>query len=152
MRPRTVRAVVATTTIAVLLLSTAGCVSPALNVDHYRQQASESITASQSELQTTGIVLESMLADRIFESTADEVVSASESALSSVVASFGAVQPPAASGGVERSTMRYLGAAEDAVRQARIAVRRSDVTAMRLALERVKRVLDRANAISEQLR
>ena len=142
-----VRVLVVSSALATLL-SAAGCVSPALNVDHYRQQALQSISASQSELQTTRLVLESMLADRIFQSSGDEVVSASESALSSVETSFGAVQPPAASGSVERRTMRYLGDAEDAVRQARIALRRGDAVAMRLVLERIQRLLARTPTVA----
>ncbi|MFL6288486.1 MAG: hypothetical protein ACJ73L_08820 [Actinomycetes bacterium] len=131
------------------LLGTAGCVSPALNVDHYQQQAVQSVAVTQSELQTTRLVLDSMLADRIFQSSADEVVSASESALSSVASSFGAVQPPAASAGIERRTTRYLSDAEDAVRQARIAVRRGDAVAMRLVVERIQRLLDRAATVTD---
>jgi hypothetical protein len=137
---------------AALLLSITGCISPAFNPNNYRQQALESITASESELQTTRIVLEAMLAHRILEATADEVVSASESAVGSIASSFGAVQPPVASARVERRTMRYLSSAQDAVRRTRIAVRQGDPDAMRLALERVESMLDRARLVSEQLR
>jgi hypothetical protein len=111
----------------------------------------QSITASQSELQTTRIVLETMLADHMFATTADEIVSASEAALGSVATTFGSVQPPVSSDDVQRRTMRYLGAAQDAATQARIAVRRDDAPGMRRALQHVQRLLSRVDAVSEPL-
>ena len=138
--------------VAALLLIGTGCVSPAFNADTYRSQALESIVASESELQTTRIVLGSMLGHRIFQTTADEVVSGAESALSSVTTSFGAVQPPGDAVQLERRMMRYLTNAQDAVTGARIAIRQGDAVAMRLAYGRVQHVLDRADLLSESLR
>ena len=138
--------------IAILLLSASGCVAPAFDADYYDEQALQSVLASESELQTTRIVLELTTADRILGTTADEIVSASETAMASVVSSFRTVQPPVSAEGVQERTMRFLSASEDAITQARIAVRRSDIVAIGLALQRVQRLLAGADSVREPMR
>lgn len=140
-----------TSAIAMVTWGTSGCVSPAFTADHYQQQALQSVAASESELQTTRIALESMINHRIFATTADELVSGSEGALGSVASAFRAVQPPNGSSDVQSLTLHYVSSAEDAVTQARIAVRRSDSPALRLALVRVQRLLTHGDAVSERL-
>ena len=142
-------AVISHVALAALLLG--GCVSPAFNSEHYQQQALMSVDAAQSELQTTRLVLEACIAGEVFATTADETVSASESAIASIAASFQTVQPPATSNETLSVATRYLDAANDAVVQSRIAVRRGDEAALRVALEHVERVLSRAVPVHGRL-
>jgi hypothetical protein len=140
------------TGVAILLVSITACVSPAFDADHYRQQALQSVTADESELQTTRMVLEVAIANRILATTADEMVSEAETAASSVAASFQAVQPSVSTDGARRRTMRFLGEVEDAISQARIAIRRDDAQGMRSALDRIQSLLVRSDAVREPLR
>jgi hypothetical protein len=148
---RGVRLLLASTSIAILL-GLAACVSPALDAGHYQQQASTSVDAAESELQTTRLALEAATDERIFATTADETVSASEAAINSVSESFRAVQPPVGSDDTQRVTARFLGAAEVAVTQARIAVRRRDEQAMLVALDHIQRILARVGPVRTRLR
>ncbi len=146
------KAASAVTGFAVLLLSLTACVSPAFNADHYRQQALQSVTADESELQTTRVVLELAIANRVLATTADEIVSEAETAAGSVAASFRAVQPPVSTDGAQRRTMRFLSEVEDAISQARIVIRRDDAQGMRSALARIQSLLVRSDAVREPLR
>jgi hypothetical protein len=134
---------------AALVLS--GCVTPATGADSYRSKALSSVQAATSETETVRIVLRSVRAGGIFTTTADETVTASESALGSISAAFGSVQPPRESDHIHDTTSTLLSDAEDAVVAARIAVRRHDGQAIGQALAGVRKVIKELASAEKRL-
>lgn len=119
-----------------LLLS--GCVAPARGAQGYAAGAHRALDSAVSEVGTARIAVETLLAHRILRTTADEIVSDSEAALSGLADSFTAVQPPRESDEVHDRASKVLSDASDAVERARIAVRRGDDGATRQALDRLR--------------
>jgi hypothetical protein len=117
-----------------------GCVTPATGAGTYRAKARSSVQAAISETETTRITLQNLERGRIFDPTADEIVTANETALGSIAATFGSVQPPAGNDRLRDETSQLLSDAEDAVAAARIAVRRSDAGGIQDALTGVQKV------------
>jgi hypothetical protein len=129
----------------------AGCVTPATGNDSYRAKARSSVQSAISETETVRIVLRTLQRDGIFATTADETVTSSETALGSISAAFGSVQPPPEGDSIHDGTSALLSDTEDALVAARIAVRRKDSPAVREALTEVKKVLKHLNAAEKRL-
>ena len=104
----------------------AGCVSPALGPSSYRGKGQAAVQAALSEVETVRLVIEQLQRARIPTAYADETVSASEQALSSISDSFGSVQPPRQSDEVRSEVSELLDDANDVVGDARVATRRTD--------------------------
>jgi hypothetical protein len=134
---------------AVLALS--GCVTPATGNDSYRGKARSSVQAAISETQTTRIALETLQRGRIFTTSADETVTASESAVGSISSAFGSVQPPTESDQLHDQISKLLTDVEDALVAARIAVRRGDTGGIRRALAEVHDVINALESAEKQL-
>jgi|tagenome__1003787_1003787.scaffolds.fasta_scaffold20790103_2 hypothetical protein len=101
-----------------------GCVTPARNQTQYRGKASAALQAAGSNVATGLLAVRQDREDKVLPTYADEVVSAAETSMGSVSASFGSVQPPDAASAALRDTVGdALTAAEDALGHARIAVR-----------------------------
>jgi hypothetical protein len=132
------------------LLVLAGCVTPATGQDSYRGKARMSVEAAMSEVQTARITLQTLLRDRIFVTTADETVTATETALGAISAAFGSVQPPPESDAVHDHVAKLLSDAEDAVVAARIATRRDDEAGIRDALSQVISVIKQLDAAENE--
>jgi hypothetical protein len=130
------RAVVVLVSVAAL----GGCVTPATGAGTYRAKARSSVQAAISETETARITLQGLERGRIFDPTADVIVTGNETALGSIAATFGSVQPPAGNDRIRDETARLLSDAEDAVAAARIAVRRSDRAGIQDALTDVRKV------------
>jgi hypothetical protein len=128
------------------LLALSGCVTPATGDDSYRGKAYLSLEAATSEVETTSLTVAVVLRDRIFTTTADETVTASEKALGSISAAFESVQPPPQSDPLRDQVSQLLSDAEDSVAAARIAIRRSD----RAALAEVASSLGRVSVQLDQ--
>jgi hypothetical protein len=101
-------------------------VTPATGSDSYRGKASITVEAAISEVETTRITVQALLDDQILIPYADETITASETALDSIGAAFGSVQPPVGSDELRESVSTLVWDAEDAVAAARIAARRSE--------------------------
>jgi hypothetical protein len=129
----------------------AGCVTPATGSDSYRAKARSSVQSAISETETVRIVLRTLQRDGIFATTADEEVTSSESALGSISAAFGSVQPPSETDSIHDSTSKLLSDTEDAIVAARIAVRRQDSPAIGAALVEVKKVLKDLGSAQKRL-
>ena len=139
MTPRPQRLVRAVA-VMVAVAAVGGCVTPATGAGTYRAKARSSVQAAISETETTRITLQNLERGRIFDPTADEIVTANETALGSIAATFGSVQPPAGNDRLRDETAQLLSDAEDAVAAARIAVRRSDTAGIQDALTDVQKV------------
>jgi hypothetical protein len=107
-------------------VSLGGCVTPATGSDSYRDKAVTSVRAATSEVGTSLLTVRLLRHHRIMQPYADETITANETALGSISAAFGSVQPPPEDDGVRSDVSDVLSAAEDAVAAARIAARRSD--------------------------
>jgi hypothetical protein len=134
-----------------LTLILAGCVTPATGAVDYRAKARMSVEAAISEVQTARITLQTLQGERIFGTTADETVTANETALGSISDAFGSVQPPAEGDTVHDQVTKLLSDSEDAVTAARIATRRGDVAGIRDALAQVMSVTKRLQAAEKKL-
>jgi hypothetical protein len=132
------------------LLVLAGCVTPATGQDSYRGKARMSVEAAMSEAQTARITLQTLQRDRIFVTTADETVTATETALGAISGAFGSVQPPPASDTVHDRVSKLLSDAEDALVAARIAIRRDDEAGISDALSQVSSVIKQLNAAEKK--
>lgn len=108
------------------------CVSPARDDASYRAKAHQSAKAATSEVAAVQMVLDLLNRNRISSAYADEVISSSEDALTSISSSFGSVQPPHTddADAISNQANDALTAGSDAVRDARIAARRSDAEAL----------------------
>jgi hypothetical protein len=116
-----------------------GCVSPALDGGQYAHKATLAVEAATSEVATGSLVVEDDLAGKVFGTYADRVVTASESAMGSIAAAFGSVQPPSpADDALRDDVLEALSDGEDALAHARIAVRRSDDAALAAALAELR--------------
>jgi hypothetical protein len=133
------------------LLALTGCVSPALGEDSYRGKGQQAAGAALAEVATAQLVVDQVLRGKLPKAYADETVSAAEGALGSISNSFGAVQPPRESDGVQSDVSDLLDEAASAVTQARIAVRRTDSEAMRHLRDHLQRLADQLRALEEQL-
>src|SRR5919107_1538446 len=80
--------------IACAAIAVSGCVTPATGTGTYEAKASMTLEAASSELETARLTVEAFLAHRVFRPYADETVTAAETALGSISAAFGSVQPP----------------------------------------------------------
>jgi hypothetical protein len=128
-----------------------GCVTPATGNLSYRGKARMSVEAAISETQTARLTLQTLDRDRIFTTSADETVTAAESALGSISAAFDSVQPPRESDRVHDQTSKLLSDSEDAVTAARIATRRNDKSEIRHALADLFRVIKQLQQAKKQL-
>lgn len=135
----------------VIALVLGGCVTPATGNESYRGKARMSVEAAISETQTARLTLQTLARNRIFTTTADETVTAAESALGSISAAFDSVQPPRESDPVRDRTSKLLSDAEDAVTAARIATRRNDRSGIHDALTDLFRVIAQLQHAKKQL-
>lgn len=129
-----------------------GCVSPALSTGQYDRKATLAVQAGAGEVATGALVVQDDLDGKVFGTYADRVVTASESALGSITASFGSVQPPGpADDAVRDAVLDALAAGEDALAEARIAVRRSDREALARALQALHAAAAGLDAVEQRL-
>jgi hypothetical protein len=134
-----------------LVITLAGCVTPATGSDSYRGKAQLSVQAAISETQTARLTLQAVQRHRIFTTTADETVTATETALGSISAAFNSVQPPPESDPLRDQTSKLLSDAEDAISAARIATRRGRPSELRDALAGVLTVIKNLQRAEKQL-
>jgi hypothetical protein len=132
----------------VLVVATAGCVSPARSEPSYRGKATSAVQAAASAVATGLLVVQQDRQKKVLGTYADEVVSAAETSIGSISASFGSVQPPdQQSDAVRDSVTDVISTAQNALGHARIAVRRSDrpaLAASEAELRSVAKALDQA--------
>jgi hypothetical protein len=139
---------------AVLLLGMAvtGCVTPARNAPQYREKAVAAVQAASAGVATGVLVVRQDRAEKILQTYADEVVTAAETSIGPISASFGSVQPPDKRSDHIRDTVTgVLSKAEDALAHARIAVRRSDPAALASAEGELHSVADELDQLEEEL-
>jgi hypothetical protein len=126
-----------------------GCVSPARTGAQYQARARSALEAASSELGTTLLVVRQVQARRALRPYADEVATASETALGSIQESFGSVQPAdPASDGVRDGVGDVLSSAESAVGHARIALRRPGTDELK---DVVSELLDADSGVDDAL-
>ena len=138
---------------AALALTLAGCVSPARDDEQYDAKAVAAVEAASSEVATVHLVVSQRAARKVTSPYADEVVTASETALDSIEGAFGAVQPP--STGADHTydeVSQVLGSARDAVTHTRFAVRRDDGGSYPALLEELRSAADDLATLEERLK
>jgi hypothetical protein len=138
--------------VAAAIAGLSGCVTPATGADSYQGKASMTVEAATSEVETTRITVQALLDDRIFTTYADEVITASETALDSIGAAFGSVQPPVGSDPLRESVTMLVSDAEDAVTSARIAARRSNRAELSEAMSELDEVAEQLDVAEAELR
>jgi hypothetical protein len=135
-----------------LVVAISGCVTPARDDPQYRAKALAAVKAASSEVATAQMATGQRLRHRAFGTYADEVVTGDENALGSISAAFTAVQPPShAADSIQDAVTGALSDAEDAVTQARVAIRRSDPAGMAAALHELGSVADDLSALQDRL-
>jgi hypothetical protein len=127
---------------AAAVLAASGCATPEGDPSLYREEAVSTLQAAQSSAQTVLITLDLRLRDRIFGRAADDAVSGAESSLSSTAGTFDGLQPPRGADAVRDAATQVLSSAEDAVANARIAIRRDDRPEMRRARAALGKAVD----------
>jgi hypothetical protein len=110
------------------------------------------VEAAISEVETTRITVQALLDDRMLTPYADETITASETALDSIGAAFGSVQPPVGSDELRESVSTLVSDAEEAVTAARIATRRSDRVELVQAMSQLEVVSDDLASAELELR
>jgi hypothetical protein len=120
---------------AVGLALVAGCATPAWNSGAYVENGKGALDSAISATASAELAVQQRLAGDAPRPFADVVVTESENAIAPVESSFGGVDPPSLSDDPLRDgVMQALGAAGDALSDARIAVRRDDDDALRQAV------------------
>jgi hypothetical protein len=136
-----------------VVLTTAGCISPARTGDQYHAKAVTAVEAASSEVATVQLTVSQRLAGKIPGPYADEVVTSSESTLGSIGTAFGSVQPPSpASDRTRDDVAEVLSTAQDAATHARIAVRRNARGDYDDVLAELKKAAADLSTVDDQLR
>jgi hypothetical protein len=136
--------------LAVSPLLLTACVTPATGSDSYRDKAVTSMRAATSEVETASLVVRLLQRRDVLSAYADETITANETALGSISAAFGSVQPPSGDDTLHDDVSALLSDSEDAVTAARIAARRSDATGLARARAALRRVSsDLSDAVDE---
>jgi hypothetical protein len=129
------------------LAALGGCATPEGDPAAYREEALSTLKAAHSSVESARLALGARLDDKVFGRSADDVVSSAEKSLSGTAGTFVGLQPPPGADAVRDAATKVLSDSQDAVENARIAVRRDDRKAMRQAYEAVGnalQALDRA--------
>jgi hypothetical protein len=135
-----------------LAMVISGCVTPARDNPQYRAKALATVQAASSEVATARLATGQLLRKRSFGTYADEVVTGDENALGSISAAFTAVQPPSRDAdSVQDAVTGALSDAQDAVTQARVAIRRSDRAGMASAVRALGSVADDLSTLQARL-
>ena len=127
-----------------------GCIAPALDRGAFEQNAKSALESAVSETSTAQIAVDVLLSGNATNAYADTVVTDSENAMGGIETSFGVVDPPSpAQDALRDQVLTLLGDADDALANARIAVRRGDVSSLndaRKELEDASAPLEAARA------
>lgn len=125
-RPRPARATVAASVLLSASLGSA-CATPAFDRGAYLQNAKAALESATSEARTAELAASARLSGRATRVYADTVITDSEKAMGPIQSSFGGVDPASRQDDALRDkVLGELGDTEDALAQARIAVRRDD--------------------------
>ena len=136
----------------VLTLATlAGCATPEGDPAAYREEALSTLKAAHSAVEWVHITVGARLDDKMFGRSADDSVSSAEESLSGAAGTFVGLQPPPGADEVRDTATKLLSAAQDAVEDARIAVRRDDRDAMRKAYDAVGKASQALDHADEEL-
>ncbi len=131
----------------------AGCVSPARDEPQYRLKAVTALEAAASAVATGLLAVQQQQQGKIFSAYADEVITGNENTAGSISSGFGNVQPPDhTSDEVRNGVMAQLSAAQDALADARIAVRRKDRHSVRTAAGELRSAAAGLEALRARLR
>jgi hypothetical protein len=126
----------------------AGCATPEGDPAAYRDEALSTLKAAHSAVEWVHLTVGARLADKLFARSADDSVSSAEESLSGTAGTFVGLQPPRGADEVRDAATKLLSDAQNAVEDARIAVRRDDREAMRQAyaeVARASKALERAD-------
>jgi hypothetical protein len=135
-----------------LALTGSGCVAPAFDHGAYLENAKASLGSAVSEARTAELAVGARLDDRVTRAYADTVITESEEAIGPIEASFGTVDPPdRADDQLRDDILGILGDTEDALAEARIAVRRDDRPALRESQIALAELGDRLDQAKEDL-
>ena len=108
-------------------LLASACATPAFDRGAYLQDAKAALESATSEARTAELAASARLSGRATRAYADTVVTSSEKAMGPIQTSFGGVDPASRRDDALRDrVLGVLGDTEDALAQARIAVRRDD--------------------------
>ena len=139
---------------AVLLtvLALTGCVTTAVDSGAYVENGKAALDSTISATAAAQLALQARLsgdAPRIFT---DVVVTESEGSIAPIESSFGGVDPPTPSDdGLRNAVLDAVGKAGDALSDARVAVRRDDMTALAQAGDDLKTAQTALQSLRESL-
>lgn len=129
-----------------------GCVAPAFDSGAFQHNALEALDSGVSQTRTAALGVQNLLEHRVPKPYADTVVTGMEKAIGPVQDSFGSVDPPtAADERLRDSVTQLLSDADDALAQARIALRKDDTRAMNQSVRALRAVADRMERESGRL-
>jgi hypothetical protein len=115
------------------VLALAACSTPEGDPRAYREEALTTLRAARSDVETVRLTLRLRIADRTFGRAADDAVTTAETGLAGAAGTFTGLQPPRGGDAVRDQASQLLSDAQEAVEEARIAVRRDDRVGMRKA-------------------
>lgn len=137
---------------AAVLLLVAGCATPAWNSGAYVENGKGALDSAISATASAQLVVQQRLAGDAPRPYADVVVTDGESAIAPIESSFGGVDPPSPSDDPLRdAVLQAVGAAGDALSQARIAVRRDDHDALQQAADDLRAAQQQLQSLRESL-
>jgi hypothetical protein len=135
----------------IALAALGGCATPEGDPTAYREEALSTLKAAHSSVQSVRLALGARLDDKLFGRSADDAVSSGEQALSGTAGTFTGLQPPPGADAVRDAATKVLSDAQDAVENARIAVRRDDPKAMRQAYDAVGKAVQEIDRAGKEL-
>jgi hypothetical protein len=115
--------------LAVLALT--GCVTTAVNSGAYVENGKAALDSTISATASAQLALQARLSGDAPRTFTDVVVTESEQSIAPIESSFGGVDPPTPSDDALRdAVLDAVGTAGDALSDARVAIRRDDMTAL----------------------
>ncbi len=129
-----------------------GCATPALNSGAFVENGKGALDSAISATASAQLAVQQRLSGQAPRPFADVVVTDSEAAMAPIESSFGGVDPPSpAEDALRDAVMQALGTADDALAQARIAVRRDDDQDIAAAAADLKAALTQLQSLRNTL-
>lgn len=148
----TPRPVISAAGVALTATLLSGCVSPAFNHGAFRENASGAVGSALSESLTARLTIDALSAGKVTVAAANTIITENEDALGPIQSSFGNVDPPTRpDDSLRDAVVKALGDAEDAIAQARIAVRRGDDEGLREARASLEKASHALQQMKRQL-
>ena len=148
---RGLRAFSGVAAVALIAISTSGCVSQSRTDGDYAKKAANTVEVASSSVHTLALSIDVLRARKTFDPYLGRVIGQAESDASSAIASFDVVQPPSHRADALRAqTDAVMGKAINVLTDARTAIRRSDHDAVLALASRVRAVAKELDAFDPE--